>query len=961
MNNTSYWSTQSQALWAKTGSDDGEWLSLPQHMMDSAATGEYLWKYWVSPGVKVDIEAQLGFIPEEAQVFVSWLCGSHDVGKASVIFAAQLDDQEKYVFLGDRIRGVGLPLRKNPHREQWYPHSTESRSAWAAYAKERFSLPVRYGNQVGDIFGAHHGLPASTAFATQSKIARQAAASQPWAQVQNELLDAIIEFTDAAPVLEKLSAGLAARSVQLSSDVKMLLTGVVIMADWFASNADLFPLGVYSPEENPERVRSAIESLNLTPPWAPRGFEEDTPSSAYSQSFQWPQGVMPRPMQEVAFEIAQSLEGPGLMCIEAPMGNGKTEAALLAAEVLAQKTGRSGIFFGAPTMATSDSLVARTKKWAENGGNNVTSMYLGHSKNTLNSAFGSMPRYSTMRVAPENIQGNRGSAQHTEVVAHHWLWGRKKGILSNVVVGTVDQLLMMALQSKHAMLRHLGLASKAIIIDEAHAYDFYTSSYMARTLEWLGAYGAPVILLSATLPPETKGELLQAYYRGLFGSATKELSVPDSGVAYPVITTVSRRGVEVVEVPPSATIQAFTTELIEDDEGTLRSLLQRTDEDGGCVLVLCNTVDRAQQAYQLAQEIVGDDAELLHARFTAVERVEKEKQLVTELGPDSTRGAGRPHRRIVVATQVVEQSLDVDFDCMITDVAPVDLLLQRMGRVHRHERGAGERPAWAAEPRVYVRGMDTLGSEEKAPEFSRGVDTVYHPSLLLATCTELQLFAGQEPLPITLPTDIPGLVRSVYSSPRVLPGWEVEFEEAQQDLENIKHCARLRAGTYQFPSPVNNVYRFGPFSDLWAGNQQDVSEEAGYAQVRDTDPTIEAVLVKAAGDGYYTPLPWLDEELAQNPLARGSMVDPEVARLLATCTVRLPYQFSKFPSIFEKALDELEQNTDSAWAQSLFLKGQVQLTLDENLRANLAGYDLQYSKDLGLVLLNPTYQRKEQA
>ncbi|MEX3610770.1 CRISPR-associated helicase Cas3' [Rothia sp. LK2588] len=944
------WSPAAASLWAKTGQEEDEWLCLPQHMMDSAMVGSYLWDHWVGPGVRKHAEDKLELSTEETTKFVSWVCGLHDVGKASVPFAAQVSKQQGRAWLCDQIEQQGLPLPRNVAENDWYPHSAESRAAWAFYAEEHFGTHPRFANHLGDIFGAHHGLPASSEMMKRSTDRRENAPD--WIRVQDELISNIIEFTKTEEVLKKLMN----RKYRPGSDLKMILTGVVIMADWIASNADFFPLVGAPSGDNNQRFATGISRVSLPGPWQPRGFDTASADDAYRASFGWPETVAPRPMQRATFDIARKLEAPALICIEAPMGNGKTEAALLASEILAHKTGRSGVFFGAPTMATSDSLFSRTKAWAQLGEAGVTSMYLGHSKNQLNAEFGSMPRRSRMRVAPEGTPNQQDCSDHTDVIAHQWLWGRKKGILSNMVVGTVDQILMLALQSKHAMLRHLGLASKVVVIDEVHSYDAFMGSYLAKALQWLGYYGVPVVLLSATLPHSIKSQLVTAYHRGLRGSDRESIEVPETGLSYPVITTATAHGVEVSEVEQSASVQTFSVQPVNDDKVTLRSLLEPVAEKGGCVLVLCNTVARAQEAFTVAQDVVGDDARLLHARFTAIERVGKEQDLVEELGPRANRDHGRPACRVVVATQVVEQSLDVDFDCIITDVAPIDLLLQRMGRVHRHARPESDRPAWAREPRVYIRGMQRLGTETTPPEFSRGVDAVYHPAILLPTCSELCLVDESSAIKVSLPHDIPKLVQAVYSNPQVHPGWQEAYGEARHDLENELETSQRRASTFQFPPPFKNP----PFVKLWQGNKQDATEEEGVAQVRDTDPTIEVVLTRATGDGYYSPLPWLDSELADQQLARGTEPDRETARLLATSTVRLPYQFSRYPSLFDQAISELEENTDRGWEKSLFLKGQLQLNLDHNFSATISGLTVQYSPELGLQLLTPSYSRKEQ-
>ena len=245
------------------------------------------------------------------------------------------------------------------------------------------------------------------------------------------------------------------------------------------------------------------------------------------------------------------MDDPGLLIIEAPMGNGKTEASLLCAEVMAAKSGAGGVAYLLPTMATSNAMFSRVEEWLktvpDSKGGSMESMQLLHSKAALN------PDYSKLRSWGSTWMGDEAKANVEEgVVAHQWFAGKKRGLLSSFVVGTVDQLLMAALKVKHVQLRHLGLAGKVVVVDEVHAYDAYMNTYLDRILTWLGAYGVPTILLSATLPANRRDELIHAY-RGRDRKSARNNSrrkdIPqapceESGCpAYPLITTTTYAGV----------------------------------------------------------------------------------------------------------------------------------------------------------------------------------------------------------------------------------------------------------------------------------------------------------------------------------------------------------------------------------------------------------------------------------
>lgn len=926
------WSEQALSLWAKTGPEPEDWLDLPRHLTDSAAVGRWLWTEWLAPGVAAWLDAGLD-LKGEGAVFAAWLAGVHDCGKATQAFAGQLQKQRERAAFAGRIRDAGLPLSGPAGPADWFPHSAGSQVAIKRWLlTEGVTRSRRAADAIASIAGAHHGLPADRSHLRRAEA--DAELNPEWARVQDELVAGITARLQARPVLERaLRAGLSAHH-------QMILTGLVVMADWIASNADLFPLNAASGVDESVRLREAITLLDLTNPAHGRALPE-SPSEAYRGAFSWGEGREPWPVQEEVLRAAREMDGAGLLCVEAPMGVGKTEAALMAAHVLMGRTGRSGVIVAAPTMATSDALFRRVHAWAERnlGGAGPVSLVLAHSKSALNEEASAMPRAG---MGLQDVGRDEPDDRHQSVVAHQWLSGRKKGMLASVAVGTVDQVLFMALQSRHVMLRHLGLASKVVVIDECHAYDAYMNQYLGRALQWLGAYRVPVILLSATLPHGVKDELVSAYAAGQRGARVTEAS-PQTGTAYPVLTVADEAGVRAVPTPASGLRSTVEFTAVEDDDATLTTLLEPCVDEGGCLLVVCNTVARAQHAYALARELVGDDAVLLHSRFIARDRVDKEAALVDELGPRAHRGTARPQRRIVVATQVVEQSLDLDFDGMITDIAPMDLMLQRTGRVHRHRRPVSDRPPWGTTPRVRVRGAVEAGSIQSPPEFQSAMGAVYAPALLTATWALLHLH--DDGRAVNLPEDIPGLVGAAYADdPIIPPEWRERWSEQRVAWEDKQEEARRRAGAFLLPGG----HGAGHFAALWEGPSADPSTErgeaAGLAQVRDTDPTLEVLLVRAAEGGY---VPWRagpDAEVIfpqQTPSRRQS-------HEIAASSVRLPARFSRF-GLFEAALDELEQGTDAAWQQSSLLRGQLQLTVDSDGRATLAGVELRYDPELGLM------------
>lgn len=923
-------SDAAKSLWAKSGDETG-WLTLAQHMRDSADVAALLWDEWASPQLRAACSSALGLELPAARALFRWLACAHDIGKASRHFAGQLDQRgEQFSIFSSRIRDAGLPMRMPVIEAQekiWHP--TAGRAIAIKWLAEKHKMARFSAVSLASVIDAHHGLPSFTAEFRHADSCIREWYEQPWRAVWDELLTAAMDYCEAAEPFSRLAGD---RFWHLPVTGQMLLTGLVIMTDWIASNSGAFPMSPAG--DQARRVLEGYAAIDLPNAWHANPIEDV--GDLMRQRFGWPNSASPRPVQAAASELAST--APMLMIIEAPTGEGKTEAALVAAERLAALSGAGGVFFGAPTMSTSDALFRRIESWAQHAtpSGELNSLFLGHSKASLN------PDYQRLRFA--GIGVDCGHEDYGDVVATQWLSGRKTGMLSNMVVGTVDQLLIMSLQSRHAMLRHLALAGKVVVVDEVHAYDTYMSGYLHESLRWLAAYGASVILLSATLPVTAKRSLVEAYRDGLpLQPDGAEIDLPSQlSTAYPLITTLdSAYGFSETQVasrPPDAHV---AVEIIDDAVDALVNRLVSETDEGGCVLVLCNSVIRAQQLLEALPADLAADAELLHARFIASDRAEREQQLVAKLGPDARREQGRPSRRIVIATQVAEQSLDIDVDLLITDIAPIDLLIQRMGRLHRHARPETDRPKRLRRPRMLVRGV--LENSPTSVRFDRHCELIYEPKTLIAALHELNTHAV--PNGIIRPDDVAGLVQRAYGDDETFPeGWQDTWQEACATWERNQQRAEQRSKTFRFPAP----YDATNILELFDAQRTDVSknavaEEQGFAQVRDSEPTLEVILVIGHADGY-TPLPWVTDDIGVIP--DNADVDRLTAHALARSTVRLPRRFGTHH--FEQALNELESATPAAWRRDPLLRGMLALRLDGELGGLLCGVELQYSRELGL-------------
>ena len=629
------------ALWAKKPKDDEpDYIeSLQDHLNKTAEVARGLWKTWLPNTLKKQLDERLF-------IFFAY---THDLGKACPVF--QLKRGYKTCTVDDKIYDgllrAGFVLKKY-HNETCTPHALVS-----------FGILRRHGfdDSVSVVIGGHHGKPPTKdqLISLNDYEDNCGFDEDSWLQAQEALLE-------EALIISGMTREEAIEIV-ISRPQQVLYSGLVILADWIASS----------------------EWVGEMPTmWKPH-----IPIEIYNNRF----GIeSPRPVQSKLVEIVKSSNSPGIYVVEAPMGEGKTEAALAAAEILANKFGYRGVYFALPSQATSNAMLTRVKNWIEHFDeqDGALSIRLAHGKAELNE------EYDGISFSGYNSDKEDGDSS---VTVHDWLVGRKKGILADFTVGTIDHILMAGLQQKHLALRHLGLANKVLIIDECHAYDVYMESYLLTAIRWLGAYGVPIIILSATLPIDRRNSLIEAYLARVkrAGSLNREENNREKSLAYPLITYTDEQCVESlpIEEKTDGRSKVIEVENIEEDDDKLIEVLDTVLVDGGCAGLIFNTVKKAQEAYgKIAGKFGEDTVELLHAGFVAIDRAKREKDLLVSLGKDST---GRPEKRIIIGTQVFEQSLDIDFDVMFSQLCPIDLLLQRMGRLHRHFRES--RPSGVAKPK----------------------------------------------------------------------------------------------------------------------------------------------------------------------------------------------------------------------------------------------------------------------
>lgn len=924
------WTRRAASPWAKlgdqTGPEPAHGLSLTTHLVDAASVADHLWNEFIPDAVRRHLAQVLGG-DAAVRSAVVFCAGVHDIGKLTPPFARKAEAVGRTDIV-DGMRRSGLLF---PPARDDVPHTLTGQVVLNEWLKRTFGFKRSQANRIAIVVGGHHGTFPSNkqlqdvrgrwwAFSHLELEPDEWAAQEcPWHLARNEILDRISAATGFGVEAEHwLESG-------WPIEAQMLITGIVILTDWIASNEEFFPY--CDPDE--DRVSNGVAQLDLPVKWAPS--RPGAIDAFFAERFPQLGEGGANALQRATYVAANAAKSASLMIVEAPMGSGKTEAAYLAAEALAHRLGCGGIFFGLPTMATANPMFDRTLDWLDNVLDQDASVMLAHSKSSLHDRFAALVREARFKgiYDPnrpwESIE--RGANEDGAMVAS-WLLGRKKASQASFVIGTVDQLLLMALQAKHVSLRHLGMAGKVVIVDECHANDDYMRVYLCRALTWLARAGVPVILMSATLPPQQRHEYASAYADGL-GAA--DLAVP-APTGYPTLTLVSH---QVTSVPVKADDRQSKIQIlpIGDELDSLAAKLTHRLRDGGCAAVIRNTVARAQETFDLLEQRFPGEVVLIHSRFIAAHRRTSERWLVEHLG----RGGDRPERLIVVGTQVLEQSLDIDVDLMVTDLAPMDLILQRAGRLHRHARS--NRPEPVATPVLLVAGADFTCVP---PKPVTGSKLVYGASKLLRAAALIPSVG----MIARFPEDIPGLVNAAYD-PELPPpsGWGAAWEAADKAQAAKVVAQRDRASSFLLAAPQSRETLIG--TDIFDATDPESARSRGKRQVRDAEESLEVVVLVRDADGRL---------LLPEGVANGELVIPEsdleempgsLARRMLASTISLPIAMVKD---FDEVETALNRSLDYRnWDTSPWLRGELALVFGPDMTATVGKHHLLYDNRKGLM------------
>jgi len=742
----------------------------------------------------------------DAHAWLLLVIACHDLGKACSGF------QAKWPQLLERLK---LSLPRSPNTE--VQHAFVSQLALTELLKD-MGWPDELAELVADAVGSHHGSRASEkskdAAAVEiyvGKGERLEGVRRDWVQARRGLVDALKDVVKPCAHPTKQT---------LTGPDFMLLSGLTSFSDWIGSNEDCFPFG--TPDDCADlqgwfQKRRALADKALDA----LGWLARTPLTQETKSFLQVFEFAPRPLQQAVADALNDVKGPAILLLEAPMGEGKTEAAFFAHLELQRRFGHRGLYIALPTKATGNAMFKRTLKFLRGQGMNRTlDLQLLHGGSLLNDTFQNL-----------KVSGIYDATAGGEVRAGEWFTNKKRALLSEYGVGTVDQALLPILPVRHNFVRLWGLANRVVVFDEIHAYDAYTGTLLIHLLRWLLALGSSVVLLSATLPPSIRRKLAEVVNDKL---PEQEPEYPRLSIFCPgeklrqkhfAADPARRRTVRLHAIPP--------------DLSEMRAALEAQLVRGGLGLALVNTVQRAQDLYRQFPEgqtleregqrvgkrlADGTEVYLFHARFPADRRQKREEHALETFG----EAGNRQGRKILIATQVAEQSLDLDFDVIATDLAPIDLILQRAGRLWRHARKS--RPV--SKPTLLVAGL----AGDEPPSFGKPLwwGSVYREDILLRTWCLLR-----DKPHATLPDEIDILVQDVYEEQVYIPAF----------LEQRMNKAVLAEGDAIAKSQQANMAIIGlPDDGSWkeVKHQKADEDEPGLhptlvAQTRLGEPSIVAI------------------------------------------------------------------------------------------------------------------------
>jgi len=916
-------------LWAKLANHRGESPSrsfhpLVCHMIDVGVVTRRMWRDTIASSARLEIANSFGLNEGDAENWVAFLAALHDLGKASPVF--QFRKEAKH--LHPLYSHLGSP----PNLEaRDCPHGRVTAGELPELLQSILGLKPEVAMCLSTLTGGHHGVFPS-AYDLEVHYPDRAVGRKRWEDLRRDLTHQMISLF-----------GVDSRSVphQANHSATMLLAGLISVADWIGSNSNYFPYLIDDCDtfssipltQYMERAEIAADQALNRLGWL--GWNQSDQALPFTKLFNLD---TPRPLQLAAIEVAKQVGLPGIVIIEAPMGEGKTEAALYLADTWGISPGPRGCYIALPTQATSNQMFTRVHSYLSTRYPvDKVNLQLLHGHANLSSEFKILRQNGERSFTLDSVCGEEGCGEGaSSVVASEWFTHRKRGLLAPFGVGTIDQALLGVLQTRHVFVRLFGLSHKVVLIDEVHAYDTYMSHLLERLLEWLAALGSPVVLLSATLPNQKRIQLLNAYRKGL-GRPIRLHQESKLEANYPRLSWSSGETEGSQRIDVSEQIKRkLKIEWVNDDV-PLGQRLASALAQGGCAAVICNTVNRAQQVYlDLKPYFSSDELDLFHARFLFGARQERESRTLIDYGKDGAqvncgdeiRSVLRPFRRVLVATQVIEQSLDLDFDLMVTDCAPIDLILQRSGRLHRHQRqrnrGLDSPTLWIRDPALTIDGL---------PQFDPGSKAVYEEHVLLRSWISLRNRAI-----VLIPDDIETIIESVYdqrscSEPVGSPlhsYWEKTSAALADSIREMESLARRVV----IPAPTYPDSIFDTQNRQLEEDEPEIHKSL-QALTRMVEPSVSVICL--------TPDQLQQINLQETP--KGVQIRDLLQSSVTLSSKKIIWKI-------------LEESPPPSWRRSSLLRNYRLIKLDEAGACTIGKYELKVDPELG-VLIHDSQQERD--
>ncbi|MBO1286157.1 CRISPR-associated helicase Cas3' [Streptomyces sampsonii] len=755
------------------------------HSLDAAAVAGQVWDRFLSPAQREVVMRGLGLGERAARAVVMLAAALHDLGKAGPF---QTCEPRAWALVDEAFRRDAGPWRTMRHERASMHVGLQVLEEFGYRLEGNDSPAVR----IAQVLGGHHGLFLQLDIRGAAAAARVAhdLGGPLWQETRRRYAWQVRRLTGAVQIPE-----------QVSVEAAVVMTGIVQLADRLVSQPHVWMPQAQAPGSG---ALDHWMSLHAPAPEAPEGWAAHVVTQAGLENVQLPEKPFthvhaavrePSVLQASVIERLPELvrrEGGGILFVADSTGTGKTAVAWHASDLFNRHTGTRGCTLLQPTTAIADAAYEGMIKTVTAHQPARAPVTLVHSHAWLHAAYldarlARADRQSTVDEhyeEPDTLDTAAQPPQHGRperkvTVPETFLGGFDRALLAPFAVATLDQALMAMLHTRHAALRTLALSGRTVIIDEAHAYSPYTRTLLCRLVHWLAAVGSSVIVLSATLRSTDARRIGHAYLTGA-GHAATEAAAVDWTVPYPGWlfvparnpkparmtgpeherhTLATRRTVHLSPLPVPSTSDQDTDQT--DRLDVLTRLLQPMAQHGGCAAVSEPTVEDAQATYQhLKQTLPWNDPRselvLLHARFPGHQREALVRRLRTVLGPTGPR----PERLLVVTTSMLDMSLDLDLDLMITHLAELEVLLQRLGRLWRFEErwrkaGLRLRPAWARHPLMHVL-IPQQEDQVAIPEHWGRADQEYHLhatahllETLPTTPTTRQMFRPNPPQPTT--------------------------------------------------------------------------------------------------------------------------------------------------------------------------------------------------------------------